>query len=58
MGVSDYPRIYTAPRPGDVKRHCADIRLARKLIGFDPPEITEDYLRETVEWYLRQRVSP
>ena len=57
MGVPDYPRIYTAPRPGDVKRHCGDIQLARQLIGFDPPVITDDYLRETVDWYLRQRGS-
>jgi UDP-glucose 4-epimerase len=55
MGVPDYPRIYTSPRPGDVKRHCGDIGLARRLIGFDPPVITEDYLQETVDWYLGQR---
>jgi UDP-glucose 4-epimerase len=58
MGLRpDYPRIYTAARPGDVKRHCGDIRLAHQLIGFDPPVITDDYLRETVDWYLRQRGS-
>jgi UDP-glucose 4-epimerase len=55
MGVRDYPRVRTAPRPGDVKRHCGDISLARSLIGFDPPVITDSYLQETVDWYLRQR---
>jgi UDP-glucose 4-epimerase len=55
MGVPDYPCVYTAPRPGDVKRHCGDIELARRLIQFDPPVITDAYLRETVDWYLCQR---
>jgi UDP-glucose 4-epimerase len=54
LGMPDYPRIYTSPRPGDVRRHCGDIELARRLIRFDPPMITEDSLRETVDWYLRQ----
>ena len=58
MGVPDHPRIYTSPRPGDVKRHCGDIGLARRLIDFDPPVITEDYLQETVDWYLRERAAP
>jgi UDP-glucose 4-epimerase len=58
MGIPDYPRIHSAPRPGDVKRHCGDIQLARRLFGFDPPAITDDYLRETVDWYLRQRATP
>ena len=58
MGVPDYPRVYTSPRPGDVKRHCGDIGLARRLIGFDPPGITDSYLKETVDWYLRGREAP
>jgi UDP-glucose 4-epimerase len=58
MGAPEYPRVYTAPRPGDVKRHCGDIGLARQLIGFDPPVITEGYLRETVDWYLRGQEAP
>jgi UDP-glucose 4-epimerase len=58
MGAPEYPRVYTAPRPGDVKRHCGDIGLARRLIGFDPPVITEGYLRETVDWYLRGQEAP
>jgi UDP-glucose 4-epimerase len=55
MGAPEHPRICAAPRPGDVKRHCGDIGLARRLIGFDPPVITESYLQETVDWYLRGR---
>jgi UDP-glucose 4-epimerase len=55
MGAPEHPRVYAAPRPGDVKRHCGDIGLARRLIGFDPPGITEIYLRETANWYLRER---
>ena len=53
MGAPDHPRVHTPPRPGDVRRHCGDIALARRLLGFDPPPIDDDQLRETVDWYLR-----
>lgn len=55
MGVPGHPVVHTAPRPGDVRRHCGDIRLARELIGFEPPGITDERLKETVDWYLRGR---
>lgn len=53
MGVPNYPVIHTAERPGDVRRHCGDVRLLRELTGFEPQPISTDDLRETVEWYLR-----
>lgn len=52
MDVSDYPVIHTSPRPGDVRRHCAGIDLARKLISFQPQVISDKDLKETVDWYL------
>ena len=51
MGVPDYPVVHTAPRPGDVRRHCGDIELARELIAFKPTAITDGDLKETVDWY-------
>lgn len=53
LGVPDHPIVFTAPRPGDVMRHCGDIHLLRELCGFEPPAMAEEALRETVEWYLR-----
>jgi UDP-glucose 4-epimerase len=54
MGVPDHPVIHTAPRLGDVRRHCGDIKLARELIGFEPKVITDESLKETVDWYLQR----
>lgn len=46
---------HVAPRPGDVRRHCADIKLARKLIDFEPRVNLKEGLLKTVEWYLKRR---
>jgi UDP-glucose 4-epimerase len=51
MGVPDHPVIYSDSRPGDVLRHCADITMVRELLGYAPNGISEESLRETVEWY-------
>ena len=53
LGAPDHRCVNTAPRPGDVKRHCGDIRLAQQLIGFRPAVITDAYLKETIDWYLQ-----
>jgi UDP-N-acetylglucosamine/UDP-N-acetyl-alpha-D-glucosaminouronate 4-epimerase len=39
------------PRPGDVRHSLADIRLARKVLGYKPIVDFETGLRRTVEWY-------
>jgi UDP-glucose 4-epimerase len=49
---SDVPVRHVEPRLGDVRRHAADIGLARRLIGFEPATSLHDGLAETVEWYL------
>jgi UDP-glucose 4-epimerase len=51
LNVPDYPVIHTAPRAGDVRRHCGDVQLLRQLTGFQPNAINEQNLRETVNWY-------
>ena len=55
LGVPDHPIVFTAPRPGDVLRHCGDIRLFRELCDLAPDVIADEALHETVEWYLRGR---
>ena len=39
------------PAPGDIRHSLADIRLARKLLGYRPIVDFETGLRRTVEWY-------
>lgn len=48
---ADTKIVYKPARQGDVRRHFADISLAKKLINFQPSTDIEQGLRETVEWY-------
>jgi len=45
--------IYQKPRKGDVKRHCADISKARKILGYKP----KTKLKEGIELYLKWKLS-
>jgi UDP-glucose 4-epimerase len=38
-------------RAGDVRHSLADVRLARRLLGYRPQVSFEEGLRRTVEWY-------
>tara|TARA_R110002020_G_scaffold475881_3_gene713593 strand:+ start:22729 stop:23694 length:966 start_codon:yes stop_codon:yes gene_type:complete len=54
MNASDHPIIHTAERPGDVRRHMADVTRLDSLLGKHPAVLSEDALTETVEWYVRE----
>jgi UDP-glucose 4-epimerase len=41
------------PRAGDIRHSLADIRQARRLLGYRPVVDFETGLRRTVEWYRR-----
>lgn len=47
----DKPIVYEQERPGDVRRHIANIYLAEDLIGFKPKVRFEEGLKLTVDWY-------
>lgn len=50
----DYPTYqieYVPERAGDVKRHFADISLAKKLFGYEPQTSLRMGIRQTVEWF-------
>jgi UDP-glucuronate 4-epimerase len=50
--VGKTPKIKQMPeQPGDVKRTCASIDLARQQLGYDPKVPIEAGLREFVAWY-------
>jgi UDP-glucose 4-epimerase len=53
LGAPDHPVVHTDERPGDVRRHCADVALARKLLDYEPRELSDEDLDETVRWYQR-----
>jgi UDP-N-acetylglucosamine/UDP-N-acetyl-alpha-D-glucosaminouronate 4-epimerase len=53
------PRALRRPaRPGDVRHSQADIRLARRLLGYTPHVPFEEGLRRTVEWYAAELEEP
>jgi UDP-glucose 4-epimerase len=45
------------PRPGDVRRLCADISHARALLGYEPRVSLADGLNCLLTWYRAQGVS-
>jgi UDP-glucose 4-epimerase len=47
--------LHGPERPGDVRRHIANIYLARDLFGYKPTVKLEDGMKKTVEWYLANR---
>jgi UDP-glucose 4-epimerase len=49
---ADHPVVHTEERPGDVRRHCGDVRLLKELTGFEPQAISDTDLEETMQWYL------
>lgn len=50
LGTTIQPR-YEAPRAGDVRHSCADVRLARDLLGFEPNVSFEEGLARAIEYY-------
>ena len=46
------------PRAGDIKHSLADIKQARKLLGYRPRVDFAEGLHETVEWYRTQVARP
>ena len=53
----DNPIIYENPRPGDVRRHIADISLAKKLINFKQKIDLEEGMKWTLDWYKEKLAS-
>jgi UDP-glucose 4-epimerase len=47
--------IHVAERPGEVKRLCADITLAKTELGFTPKYTIEQGLAEFFKWYSEGR---
>ncbi|RKJ43664.1 NAD-dependent epimerase/dehydratase family protein [bacterium 1XD8-76] len=55
-GICDYMGYtgeweHREERTSDVKKLCADIRKARRLLGFEPQMTYEDGIIETLDWY-------
>ncbi|MCZ6676993.1 MAG: SDR family oxidoreductase [Candidatus Poribacteria bacterium] len=45
--------VHGPPRPGDVRHSRADIRQAKRLLGYEPQVDLKTGLRETIDWFLQ-----
>jgi nucleoside-diphosphate-sugar epimerase len=50
LGTSVRP-VFAPARPGDIKHSVADVRKARRVLGFEPEASLDASLRETISWY-------
>ncbi|MCG2825019.1 MAG: GDP-mannose 4,6-dehydratase [Thermoplasmatales archaeon] len=53
----DKPIVYEKERPGDVRRHIANIYLAEDLIGFTLTIKFEEGLKRTIGWYKEKLIK-
>jgi UDP-glucose 4-epimerase len=57
-GRTDIAPIHDRERPGDVRRHHADIGLARRAMGYAPAVDIRDGLAEYVRWFKTAYPDP
>lgn len=51
LDASNHPIVHSPERPGDVRRHEADVSRLQSLVGQQPAVLSVEALSETVEWY-------
>ncbi len=56
-GAGELAPQLAAARPGDVRRHFADIGKARRLLGFEPAIDIETGLDRTLAWFRAEKIS-
>jgi UDP-glucose 4-epimerase len=55
-GRPDAAVHHDTPRPGDVRRLCADMSVARARLGYNPSTTLDEGLRRLLAWYRAQAV--
>lgn len=50
LGVAVEPE-FTSPRPGDIRRSCADITRAKQDIQYEPSVTLQEGLARTIAWF-------
>ena len=52
IGASVEP-VYRPARPGDVRRHSADVQLARRLLNYVPQVSIQEGVARYIEWFRK-----
>jgi len=50
--------VHLEPRPADVRRHCADVAKARRLLGFEGQIAIEEGIDRYVTWFCAEHPDP
>ncbi len=50
---TDVAPHHVPSRPGDVRHSCADVTLAKELLGYEPLVTFEEGLRRAIDYYVR-----
>lgn len=53
LDAPNHPIFHSEERPGDVRRHMADVSKLVSVVGRHPSVLSDDALAETVEWYQK-----
>lgn len=53
LDAPNHPVFHTDERPGDVRRHMADVSKLVSVVGRHPSVLSDHALSETVEWYQK-----
>ena len=51
LGVTDLKPFFGKPRPGDVRRHYADITMAKQKLGFKPEVSISEGIKSYIQWF-------
>ena len=49
--------VYQEKRPGDVRRHFADTRKAKKILKFSAKTTLEEGIKKYLDWFLKQNFN-
>ena len=51
LGKEHIKPVYVPPRPGDIKYSLADVKKAKKIIGYEPLVTFEEGIAKAIDWY-------
>lgn len=57
LGKTHLKIIYQKDRPGDVKRHFADIKKAKKILHFNPKTSLEEGIARYIDWLKKEKIN-
>ena len=58
MNKEDLKNVHDAPRPTDIRHGYADIRKAKKILGYTPKFSFKEGMAQLVNWYITYKHLP